>query len=121
MQWAKKQYTSCQNIHPTSTDLACLTWVKGHDKAILSLSTDNILFTTNQPTLFHAVCAHLKGLFQFTTQSGPLLCYIGWRIVQSPVGISIDQDEHLQREILAQYWPKDANPAWTDSPFPLDP
>ena len=70
---------------------------------LLSLATDDCLISV--PTYKHAedFIAYMKKFFQISIQNGPILKFLGIRIVQTNHAISIDQSEYMF-EALRKYY-----------------
>ena len=61
----------------------------------LTVSTDDVLNTTNNDNAFPELIRVFKEHFEMKVQEGLDLKYINFRICQSPVGFSIDQTDHI--------------------------
>ena len=89
-------------------------------KGIICLATDDILLIAENKILFSRLKLEFDSCFKFTTQDGPIIRFLNFRIIQSHHGISIDQTEHTLQNILDDYWrDKDTSKlSWLSSPFP---
>ena len=95
---------------------------------IINTSTDDFLCAYSDRGLFHRFVTYLRNFFGITTQEGPVLSYLNMRIVQSSHGISYDQTEHIQNNIINYFFPPDScekikaahTPFRTDSQFETD-
>ena len=61
-------------------------------------------------------------LFYYTPQEGPKLNLLNINLIQSKYGISIDQIDHITKNIIQEYWVtnKKDNVKFQQSPFPVD-
>ena len=84
----------------------------------LTVSTDDVLNTTNNENAFPELTRVFKEQFEIKVQEGSVLKYLNFRIFQSPLGFSIDQIDHIM-ELLNEWFPtgKFTN---VDTPFRID-
>ena len=69
----------------------------------LTVSTDDVLSTTNNETAFTDLTRVFKEHFEMKVQEGLILKYLNFRIRQSPLGFSIDQTDHI-KEIVNEWF-----------------
>ena len=60
-----------------------------------TVSTDDVLFATNNETSFSELTRFFKEHFEMTVQEGSVIKYLNFRIFQSPLGFSVDQTDHI--------------------------
>jgi hypothetical protein len=90
-------------------------------KILLCISTDDFLCAFTHQHLYDDLCTNLKGYFEITTKTGPVLHYLNLRIIQTPESVSIDQTEHIKHKILSDWFQEDGDPLrTTDTPFRTD-
>lgn len=91
-------------------------------KAIICLATDDILIFTNNIICYQRIRMSFDPLFDYSYQQGPLLKFLNMRIIQSNHGISIDQTNHIQKNILQDYWKNQDTTSikWQSAPFPTE-
>ena len=61
----------------------------------LTVSTDDVLNTTNNENAFPELKRVFKEDFEMKVQEGSVLKYLNFRIFQSPLGFSVDQTDHI--------------------------
>ena len=67
----------------------------GGTVSYLTVSTDDVLNTTNNDNAFPELTRAFKETFEMKVQEGSVLKYKNCRIFQSPLGFSIDQTYHI--------------------------
>ena len=70
----------------------------------LTVSTDDVLNTTNNETAFTELTRVFKERFEVKLQEGSVLKYLNFLIFQSPLGFSIDQTDHIM-ELVNEWFP----------------
>ena len=78
-------------------------YIKGFDDgkmSYLTVSTDDVLNTTNNENAFTELKRVFKEHFEMKVKEGSILKYLNFRICQSPLGFSIDQTDHIQSTVL---------------------
>ena len=68
----------------------------------LTVSTNDVLNTTNNKTTFTEPPIFFKERFDIKVQEGSVLKYLNFRIFQSPLGFSVDQTDHIME--LVNEW-----------------
>ena len=61
----------------------------------LTVSTDSVLNTTNNGTAFHELTIFFEEHFEMKVQEGSVLENLNFRIRQSPLGLSVDNTNHM--------------------------
>ena len=61
------------------------------------MSTENII-------CFERLTQEIDTLFDYTFQEGSKLKLLNINIIQSKYGISIDQTDHIMKNIIQEYW-----------------
>jgi hypothetical protein len=74
----------------------------------LSLATDDCLVSFTSYEHFHDFEKFLKNYFTLTVQTGKILKFLGLRIIQTNLGISIDQGEYIY-DMLTTYFGEDVD------------
>ena len=72
----------------------------------ISIATDDLLVSYLQQQTFDDLVTYLEKYFELTVQNGNVLKFLGIRIIQSDLGISLDQGEYTY-EILEYFFGKD--------------
>ena len=76
----------------------------GNDQfAYISLAADDLFVSCPNHHLFDDIVKFMKGFFDLTVQHGPVLKFLGLRIIQSNDAISIDQGEYVF-DMLCHYF-----------------
>ena len=77
-----------------------------HDGTVsyLMVYTDNFLNTTNAETSFTELRIFFEEYFELKVQEGSVLRYRNFRIFHSPLGFSIDKNDHIT-EIVNEWLP----------------
>ena len=87
----------------------------------VSLATDDILLAASDISMYKKMATTFKKYFDFTSDTGSLLHFLNYRIIQSEHGISVDQYSHIRQNILNIFFKPTDEVAFVSSPFPLDP
>ena len=87
----------------------------------LTVSTDDVLNTTNNENAFPELSRVFKEHFEMKLQEGSILKYLNFRICHYYLGFSIDQTDNIM-ELVNEWFPtrKFRNvdtPFWTDSSY----
>ena len=69
----------------------------------ISIATDDLLVSYLHQQTFNDLVKYLEKYFELTVQNGQVLKFLGIRIIQSDIGISLDQGEYVF-EILEYFW-----------------
>ena len=69
----------------------------------LTVSTDDVLNTTNNKTSFTELPRVFEEQFDMKLQEGSVLKYLNFRICQSPLGLSVDKTDQII-EILNEWF-----------------
>ena len=89
-------------------ELALYKYEKDGFFLLVNTSTDDFLCAYNNEEIFSRLLSYLRRHFGITTKTGSRLDYLNLRIIQSSAGISYDQTEHIQDEILPIFFPPDS-------------
>ena len=84
----------------------------------LTVSTDDVLNTTNNENAFPELTRVFKEHFEMKVQQGSILKYLIFRICQYPLGFSIDQTDHIME--LVNEWFSTGKFRNSDTPFRTD-
>ena len=63
----------------------------------LTVSTDDVLNTTNNETEFPELRRFFEEAFDIKVSEGYFLKYLNFQIFQSPLGFSVDQTDHITK------------------------
>ena len=74
----------------------------------VSLATDDLFVTCPSYDIFDDFVAYLRQYFALTIQTGPVLRFLGLRLIQSKHAISIDQGEYVF-DLLCHYFGKEVD------------
>ena len=98
-------------------------WSKGTNHADIALATYDILMDSTDISLYDLLCSTFDKYFDYTTTTttGSTVNFLNYRIIQSPLGTSIDQYCHLRQNILNIFFSTDTSIPFQSSPFQLDP
>jgi hypothetical protein len=101
---------------------ALFVYYEGEETMYVVTSTDDFLVCYSTPTLYSMLQVHMKKFVPITTQEGQVMKYLNVRIVQSDMGISIDQTHHIQTTILDKWFPshKTEQLKTADTPYRTD-
>ena len=102
----------CLKCVRNTVDHAVFRLDKDGETAILAVSTDDILCATSNSDIFWLIHSVLKETFEITMQEGPVLSYLNLRIIQSELGISLDQTEHIN-DLVKEWYPDGFKPTHT--------
>ena len=85
-------------------------------------STDDFLCAFTKEYVFNDLMTFMDSLFPVTAQTGIVLKYLNIRIIQTDLGISIDQTQHIKTNIVDKYFPPDNNERLksADTPYRTD-
>ena len=114
-----KSILSEENIHPTSVDNGLFVFYHQNSLVLLAISTDDLLVVTKHKHIYTFILNKLRAAFGTTTQSGSIIRYLNYRIIQSVHAISIDQTEFIQG-LLPEYFPPNSKVAKTNTPLRSD-
>ena len=89
-------------IHPTSVDKGIFVFIYKSTLVLLATSMDDILLFTQFPEVYIKINDQLQSAFGTTTQTGSILSYLNYQIIQSSTAISVDQTEFVL-SIVNQY------------------
>ena len=107
------------NIHPTSVDKGIFVFMYKNTLVLLAISTDDILLFTKYEDIYHTIRKQLQAAFGTTTQTGHVINYLNYRIIQSSHAISIDQTDFIL-SILDLYLPRSTKHPRIDTPLRTD-
>ena len=95
---------------------------EGNSEMIVVTSTDDFLCSYDDEDLFNRFMTHMNQFAKTTYQEGKVLKYLSTRIIQSDMGISIDQTSHIITRILEKWFPKDKSECLktADMPYQTD-
>lgn len=97
---------------------ACIWVYKEKDLVIMNLSTDDFLIATANEEARSLIEETISSYYQVKIVNERMFNYLNWRIIQSDVGISIDQCEHIVKTLRACF-PED-KPKSCHVPFRTD-
>lgn len=98
-------------------------WTYNKFKSLIALATDDNLVATQHQSCVDKIRATIDDMFDYTYNTGTQLKFLNLNIIQSSFGISIDQTQHIQKNVIDEYW-KDKvvkNIKFQSAPFPTDP
>ena len=88
----------------------------------LAVATDDIILAAPSRKIYDLLATTLRDYFTITTTDADVINFLNYRIIQSSHGISIDQTDHIHKNVLNAYFPdKTMKIPHQTSPFPLDP
>ena len=70
----------------------------------LTVSTDDVLNTNNNETAFPELTRVFEEHFDTKFQEGLVLKYLNFRILQSPLGLSVDRTDYIT-ELVNEWFP----------------
>ena len=73
-------------------------------KLLLAVETYDIIMSTQNMICFERLTQEFDTLFDYTLQEGPKLNILNINIIQSGYVISIDQIDHITKNIIQEYW-----------------
>jgi hypothetical protein len=74
------------------------------DQILLNISTDDFMCAHSNEEIYETLCTYLKQFFDITTQTGTKIKYLNIRIIQSDLGISYNQTEHIEHKIIQKHF-----------------
>ena len=89
---------------PCPAELALFSFFDGPDEITLVTSTDDFLISSSSDSLFARLCEHIRRFVPITIQDGSVIKYLNVRIIQTELGISIDQTHHIRTSILDNWF-----------------
>jgi hypothetical protein len=92
------------------------------EQRFLALETDDIIIASTTCSPFLHLKTELEKLFDLKSCEGSILLFLNLPLAQSPLGISMDQTQHIRSKILHNYFdsiPTTSIPK-TLYPFPLE-
>jgi hypothetical protein len=100
------------------------------DQILLNTSTDDFMCAHSNENIYEALCTYFKQFFDITIQTGTAVKYLNNRIIQSDLGISYNQTEHIKHKIIQKHFPPQKigdsmmkevhTPFRTDSQYEID-
>jgi hypothetical protein len=90
---------------------------------ILNTSTDNFLCAYSDTVRFDKLCKWLERFFEITSKTGSLLNYLNLCIIQSELGVSYDQTDHIRKMVKKHFPPEkigDSKTKTVHTPFRTD-
>jgi hypothetical protein len=91
----------------TSTlDHGIFIWSWQHHTCLSVLETDDLLMASDDDAPFHHLTTELRKMFDLTCCHDSILKFLNLRLIQSPIGISFDQINHIKTQILDPYFSK---------------
>jgi hypothetical protein len=90
-------------LHCSISDHGVFVWKQPSSKLFLALATDDCLVLCDDQSQFLYLKAKMEAIFEVTLKEGAILRFLNLRIIQSPVGISIDQTDHIVETIVTLY------------------
>jgi hypothetical protein len=108
-------------IHSIS-DHGVFIWKQVESKMFIALATYDCIFVCGDRQQFLDLKSKMEALFVVTLQEGANLWFLNLRIIQIPVGIIIDQTDHIVENVLDPYFQdRDTTELRSiTSPFPTD-
>ena len=108
----------CNNV-----DKAFYTYHKDNQlSAMLSTTVDDFLLSFKHPTIRDEFFTFMRNAFDITTPGfQPQLKFLSLRIYQSDQGISIDQTDHIYKNILTDWFQNDTQYQKHDNPIKAHP
>ena len=87
----------------------------------ITVSTDDVLNTTNNETEFPEPTRVFKEHFEMKVKEGSVLKYLNFRVFHSPISFSVDQTDHIM-EMVNKWFPTEKfrnvdTHFWTDSAY----
>jgi hypothetical protein len=93
-----KQILEAFDFHMCPNEPAMFVRYEGNSEMILITSTDDFLCSYDDEDLFNRFMIHMNEFVKTTFQEGAVLKYLSTRIIQSDMGISIDQTSHIHQK-----------------------
>ena len=106
-QWNRILYEVSTILKYKKRKIDCAIYIKvfaDHTVSYLTVSTDDVINTTNNDNTFLELPRVFKEHFDMKAQEGSVLKYLNFRIFQSPLGFSIDQTDHIM-ELVNEWFP----------------
>ena len=123
--WYKNIDTRLKNheYKQNSTDNALyIRKYKNEIVSILTLTIDDCLVYFKDPTLEKFFFSFMSAAYEVTTPGKQdVIKFLSCRIVQSNHGISVDQSQHIQQNILRTWFPVNGKVKKVHTPFDHDP
>ena len=77
----------------------------GGDIFLLCTSTDDFLCAFSKEYIFADFMKFMDSVLPVTAQTGKVLKYLNVRIIQTDMGISIDQTQHIKTNVIEKFFP----------------
>ena len=77
----------------------------GGDVLFLCTSTDDFLCAFSKEHIFSDFMKFMGSILPVTAQTGTVLKYLNIRVIQTDMGISIDQTQHIKTNVVEKYFP----------------
>jgi hypothetical protein len=106
----------------STADHGIFIWTWINETSYVALETNDILMASPTRTPFLHLKGELEKLFDLQSNEGTILRFLNLRLIQSPLGISMDQTQHIRSKVLHNYFariPPESIPK-TLYPFPLE-
>ena len=116
-----KIFTKVLNMVVSIANKGLFYWEYEDHYGYVSLATDDILLAASDISMYKKMATTFKKYFDFTSDTGSLLYFLNYRIIQSEHGISVDQYSHIRQNILNIFFKPTDEVPFVSSPFPLDP
>ena len=94
----------------------------GGDIMLLCTSTDDFLCAFSKEYIFADFMKFMDSILPVTAQTGTVLKYLNVRIIQTDMGISIDQTQHIKTNVVEKYFPPERTERLksADTPYRTD-
>ena len=102
-------------IRHTSVDKGIFVFIYKSSLVLLAISMDNILLFTQYSDIYDSIQDQLQQAFGITTQTGLVLSYLDYKIVQLTHAISVNQTDFIL-SIVNQYIPSTEKTTKVDTP-----
>ena len=101
---------------------ALFVYYEGSESLVVVTSTDDFMCTYTTEKLFSMFKEHMEKFVPVTVQTAAVMKYLSLRIIQSDLGISIDQTHHIKTSILDKWFPPGMveRLKTADTPYPTD-
>jgi hypothetical protein len=93
-------------FHISTLDHGVFIWKWKTYYSLSVLETDDLLMASENDEPFHHLVTELRQMFDLTSKQGSILKFLNLRIVQSPLGVSFDQTQHITTQIIEPYFGK---------------
>ena len=109
-------------MKPCPSEPALFVFFEGTETMMVITSTDDFLVAYSHVALFTSLQDHLKQFVPITAEDGTILKYLNVRIIQSDLGISMDQTHHIKTNVLNRWYPKGTTEMFksADTPYRTD-